>query len=1095
MRHLMVSARRLSVLDRRRLLAAAALAACPAVAISLVAPAAYGQRVFGLDTSSAANTDVTQTQWNNAFNNGDGVSISSFKFAIVRSSRGGTVDQAVDDTIFYNNMLRGTNAGLLMGSYHYARPDAMAHTAADDAQHYLNRAGMYMKPGYLLPVFDLVAGNTSYTTQGLTDWALQFCNTILAAKGITPIVYVNSSYANDEVNSQLAWFDSNTPKTSPRTYQWLARPSNYSDLISGNPAPALPTYPDPYGVWDPNFTTRSGSPDPVVKPWVFWQNGSTHLDPNNPTTSTRFLIDYDAVNGNMEFLKDFLVPALWTNPGSGDWSTQGNWNSDNPTYNGTAASGPAPRLPNALDWVKFQNAGGGTITLSSGARSVRKFYTQQPFNMTGGSLTVGYVPGSGGKWDLPSEFAAAVTLASPAAYSAHTTQVDGGGGVFNINGGTVTFSAINLASHSSNPGKIVMGGDATFTVYGGAGTAVIQSTGALAQAGFVDLGSANRTLTINNGSAAVDVMITAGIIGTGGLTKAGPGTLQLTGANSYTGATTVNAGTLTATGASALGASTGALTVANPNTGAGTNVVLNLSATATTTKGSLSGSISPPSSGTNTATINNGGQLFTINQTNVGTFPGVIAGTGGFALGSLSTNVLTLAGANTYAGGTTVNAGTLAYGASNVLADGGAVNVAGGTLNVGAFNDTVGAVTLTSGTITGTTGTLTGASYGVQGGTISAKLGGTAALTKTGAGAFVTISAPQSYTGGTNVNAGNLNLGAGGSLADTGAVTVNGGTFNMGTVSDTVGAVTLASGSILGTNATLTAPSFAVQSGSISANLAGTGAAAMTKSTAGTVTLSGANSYPGGTAVNGGTLIAAHSSAFGTDGLTVAAGATAQMQASLSTAMALSSVATTGSGQFDLTNNSLVVKNSTLSAVQAQVAKGFNAGTWTGTGGINSSSAAGDATHLTTIGYASNGTLNLTNFKGVTGLDSNDVLVKYTYYGDADLSGSVTLDDFTLFLHGYQGGGTTWFVGDFNYNGVVTLDDFTQFLYGYQNQGAPLSALEQAVNSSDASPAQIAAMIAAVQAVPEPDCVAVMAVAYTGFMLSRRRRAGRGLGY
>jgi autotransporter-associated beta strand protein len=986
MRDLIVSARRISA---HRHLLAAALSACPALAIGLVAPAAYGQRVFGLDTSSAANTDVTQTQWNNAFTNGDGASISSFQFAIVRSSRGGTVDQAVDDTIFYNNMLRGTNAGLLMGSYHYARPDAMAHTAADDAQHYLNRAGMYMKPGYLLPVFDLEAGNTSYTTQGLTDWALQFCNTILAAKGITPIVYVNSSYANDEVNSQLAWFDSNTPKTSPRTYQWLARPSTYSDLISGQPAPALPTYPDPYGVWDPNFTTRSGSTNPAVKPWVFWQNGSTHLDPSNPTTSKRFLIDYDAVNGNMEFLKDFLVPALWTNSGSGDWSTQGNWNSDNPTYNGTAASGPAPRLPNTLDWVKFQNAGGGTVTLSGGARSVRKFYTQQPFNMTGGSLTIGYVPGSGGKWDLPSEFAAAVTLASPAAYSAHTTQVDGGGGAFNINGGTVTFSAINLVSHASNPGKVVMGGDATFAPYGGAGTAVIQSTGALAQVGVVDLGSANRTLTINNGSAAVDVMITAGIVGTGGLTKAGPGNLQLTGANTYAGTTTLNQGTLTATGASGLGATTGALSVNNTIAGGVSAVVLNLSTTAPTTKGSLSGSIS----GSNTATINNGGQLFTINQTSPATFAGVIAGNGGFTLGASSTSTLTLTGASTYTGGTTISGGVLA-------------------------------------------------------------------------------------------------LQTGGSLPNSGAVNVNGGTYAIGSVSDAVGGVTLTSGSITGTTGTLTGLSYAVQSGSISANLAGPGAA-MTKSGAGTVTLSGANTYSGGTAVNAGTLIAAHPAAFGTDGLTVAAGATARMQAGLGTAIALSTVGTAGNGQFDLADNSLVVKNSTLAAVRSEIAKGFNAGTWAGTGGINSSTAAANPTHLTALGFASNGVLNLPTFKGVTGLDADDVLVKYTYYGDANLSGAVNLDDFTLFLNGYQGAAApTWLTGDFDYNGVVTLDDFTLFLNAYQNQGAPLTSLEQAVEASAATPEQVAAMIAAIQAIPEPASGVFLAALGVLGLTARRRRRG-----
>ena len=74
----------------------------------------------------------------------------------------------------------------------------------------------------------------------------------------------------------------------------------------------------------------------------------------------------------------------------------------------------------------------------------------------------------------------------------------------------------------------------------------------------------------------------------------------------------------------------------------------------------------------------------------------------------------------------------------------------------------------------------------------------------------------------------------------------------------------------------------------------------------------------------------------------------------------------------------------------------------------------------------------------MTGLTSAAVFVKYTYYGDNDLSGNTTLDDFTLFLNGYQNSGNTWSQGDYDYSGRVTLDDFTLFLKGYQNQGAPL---------------------------------------------------------
>ena len=65
------------------------------------------------------------------------------------------------------------------------------------------------------------------------------------------------------------------------------------------------------------------------------------------------------------------------------------------------------------------------------------------------------------------------------------------------------------------------------------------------------------------------------------------------------------------------------------------------------------------------------------------------------ALAKAGAGSLTLSGANTYSGGTIVNAGTLTLGASNVLADAGAVTVTGGTFALGANSDTVGAVQLT----------------------------------------------------------------------------------------------------------------------------------------------------------------------------------------------------------------------------------------------------------------------------------------------------------------------------------------------------------------------------------------------------------------
>jgi hypothetical protein len=131
----------------------------------------------------------------------------------------------------------------------------------------------------------------------------------------------------------------------------------------------------------------------------------------------------------------------------------------------------------------------------------------------------------------------------------------------------------------------------------------------------------------------------------------------------------------------------------------------------------------------------------------------------------------------------------------------------------------------------------------------------------------------------------------------------------------------------------------------------------------------------------------------------------------------------TVSGLFNLTNNDLISKNGDLSDIAIKLKSGLNAGGtyWAGATGIESSQAAGDTNFLTTLGYRQS---DGTPFDGVN-TTTSDVLVKYTYYGDADLNGVIDGADYAQIDNGFGSKLTGWFNGDFNYDGVVDGTDYS----------------------------------------------------------------------
>lgn len=217
------------------------------------------------------------------------------------------------------------------------------------------------------------------------------------------------------------------------------------------------------------------------------------------------------------------------------------------------------------------------------------------------------------------------------------------------------------------------------------------------------------------------------------------------------------------------------------------------------------------------------------------------------------------------------------------------------------------------------------------------------------------------------------------------------------------------------------------------------------------LTLSGAASYafttdPAATdtpnlslSLNGGATATLATPVFHLDALSLATGTTASIPlGGGQRTLVVGSLSITGTAKLDLADHAMIVRTGGgVAAVQPLLATGSNGGAWNGAG-IVSTAAAANPAGVTTVGVAANAILGRTAFAGVTGLTPSDVLLKYTYYGDSDLSGATTLDDFTIYLNGYRTGGSTWFEGDYNYSGLATLDDFTLFLTGYRNQGPPI---------------------------------------------------------
>ena len=289
------------------------------------------------------------------------------------------------------------------------------------------------------------------------------------------------------------------------------------------------------------------------------------------------------------------------------------------------------------------------------------------------------------------------------------------------------------------------------------------------------------------------------------LTKNGEGKLILLGVNTYSGGTTVTAGLL------------------EGNTS------------------SLQGNI------LNEATL-----IFDQSDA-AGAYVGIISGSGTFIKEGRAT--LTLIEPHTYSGGTIINKGRITLSGSGSLNPKGSLTINGGSFNISGIT----AKSQTIGDLSGKAGSLInlGSKDFIVGTTNSTTYAGTIqgnkGLTKQGSGTL-TLTGSNDYFGGTTINAGVLALAGNGSLVSTGAVTINEGVFDISGISaesqtigdlSGMGFVNLGEKNLIEGTANHTTYAGVIQGGD---------EGRFTKQGSGTLTLTGANTYSGGTIINEGTL-------------------------------------------------------------------------------------------------------------------------------------------------------------------------------------------------------------------------------------------------
>ncbi|MDR2980887.1 MAG: autotransporter-associated beta strand repeat-containing protein [Puniceicoccales bacterium] len=699
-------------------------------------------------------------------------------------------------------------------------------------------------------------------------------------------------------------------------------------------------------------------------------------------------------------------------------------------------------------------SGAGAVTIKGSSSSTAAVVFSQKNTYTGGTIV------QSGWLDLNSGGATGAIRGTVTVQSGATLRLTVGDatgyGTTNqlnkivLNGGTLLVNTGGTGSNQtfSNLEMVLTGASVTgiansnIDMFSGSTKVTTLASGITSQISVTTLSlrQANSVFDVAQGTttSGVDLNIVSNIQekeGVRNLTKQGDGVLSFSGANTYTGTTQINGGTLKLAASGTLATSaiivnsggtfqidtTGkTLKALTLNDGSILNITGTVGETTTVT-GELTigtGNITVIAPISGAANVNDVIDLITAGSiVNNGTLTGAnIAGSR--IQGTISVNSNKLQFLVTQAAANLVWANTQGNGIWETNGNANFSGIADGkfmTYDSVTFDDTVGAgdktITLTSDLNSG--GITVNNSNGdyTFGGT--GKINGNGELVKSGTG--------------------KLTFGSGITYLAGGPITVNAGTLNLGSKSITTSGVTLVDGTIEA--GTITASLVNLQSGTLSANLAG--ATNLGKTTTETATISGTNTHTGTNLVSAGTLVVASTGALGTGATVINSGAQLNVE--------VNNYASSGHGKIQIAGGTLALKGGNSFSGNMGSAVEFTA-----PDSKMTTYGAGTATYS---GYNDVNGSSINVLSGVTGAEigENIILKSGGSYGfRMDVDGEITVKgtiNATGSAHGAaQSGSST--VGDASYakpslwkkgSGNLTLTGVATLDYGLSLQAGTLT--------------------------------------------------------